>query len=153
MIRMFSGTVRRRRVRHAHRCNGAHGHPTSWKCDQSSLFESSGLKADYEAALVEPWSPYLGAVLLLLAVFALMLSGETWGVFGGIRLWGDWFNHLIGLGGVLGIHAPDSPLMHRISLRTSPWCWALSPPPCCRASSASTARRCWNSSGARSAAA
>jgi uncharacterized membrane protein YedE/YeeE len=81
-----------------------------------SLFEASGLKADYEAALVEPWSPYLGAVLLLLAVLALMLSGEFWGVFGGIKLWGDWFNHLVGLGGVLGIHAPDSPLIHRLSL-------------------------------------
>lgn len=81
-----------------------------------SLFETSGLRADYEAALVEPWSPYLGAVLLLLAVLALMLSGEFWGVFGGIKLWGDWFNHLIGLGDPLGIGAPDSPLLHRLSL-------------------------------------
>ncbi|MBS1185666.1 MAG: hypothetical protein H6R09_1267, partial [Proteobacteria bacterium] len=81
-----------------------------------SLFESTGLKADYETALVEPWSPYVGAILLLLAVFALMLSGEFWGVFGGIKLWGDWFNHFIGLDGVLGIHAPDSPLTHRLSL-------------------------------------
>lgn len=81
-----------------------------------SLFEASGLKADYEATLVEPWSPYLGAVLLLLAVLALMLSGEFWGVFGGIKLWGDWFNHLVGLDGVLGIREPDSPLMHRLSL-------------------------------------
>ena len=81
-----------------------------------SLFESSGLKADYEAVLVEPWSPYLGAILLLLAVFALMLSGEFWGVFGGIKLWGDWFNYLIGLDGVLDIHEPDSPLVQRISL-------------------------------------
>jgi uncharacterized membrane protein YedE/YeeE len=83
---------------------------------KSSLFETSGLKADYEATLVEPWSPYVGGVLLLLAVFALMLSGEFWGVFGGIKLWGDWFNHLIGLDGVLGIQAPDSPLIHRLSL-------------------------------------
>lgn len=81
-----------------------------------SLFEASGIKADYEAALVEPWSPYLGGVLLLLAVLALMLSGEFWGVFGGIKLWGDWFNHLVGLGGALGIAAPESPLMHRLSL-------------------------------------
>ncbi len=76
----------------------------------------SGLGADYEAVFVEPWSPYTGALLLLVAVFALMLSGEFWGVFGGIKLWGDWFNHFIGLDGVLGIHAPDSPLMHRLSL-------------------------------------
>jgi uncharacterized protein len=83
---------------------------------KSSLFESTGLKADYEATLVEPWSPYVGAILLLLAIFALMLSGEFWGVFGGIKLWGDWFNHFIGLDKVLGIHEPDSPLMNRISL-------------------------------------
>ena len=30
-----------------------------------SLFESSGLKADFEAILVEPWSPYLDAILLV----------------------------------------------------------------------------------------
>jgi len=81
-----------------------------------SLFESTGLKADYEAVLVEPWSPYVGAILLLMAVFALMISGEFWGVFCGIKLWGDWFNHLIGLDGVLGLHEPDSPLVNRISL-------------------------------------
>ncbi len=83
---------------------------------KSSLLESSGLKIDYKAALVEPWSPYVGAILLLIAVFTLMISGEFWGVFGGIKLWGDWFNHLIGLDAVLGLHEPDSPLTHRISL-------------------------------------
>jgi uncharacterized membrane protein YedE/YeeE len=81
-----------------------------------SLFEVSGVKADYEAVLVEPWSPYAGALLLLLVIFALMLSGLFWGVFGGIKLWGDWFNQAIGLGGVLGLHDLDSPLTHRISL-------------------------------------
>jgi uncharacterized membrane protein YedE/YeeE len=82
-----------------------------------SVFESSGLKADYERVLVEPWSPYVGALLLLFALLALMLSGEFWGVFGGIRLWGDWFNRAIGLGEVLDLPEQlDSPLMHRISL-------------------------------------
>ena len=92
------------------------------------------------------WAP-------LLAVFALMLSGEFWGVFGGIKLWGDWFNHLIGLDGVLGIHEPDSPLTHRLSLMDITWYWARSPPRCCRASSASIVRRRWNLCGARWAAA
>jgi uncharacterized membrane protein YedE/YeeE len=83
----------------------------------ASLFESSGLKADYEAILVEPWSPYVGAILLLLAIFSLMLSGLFWGVFGGLKLWGDWINHAIGLGGMLGLPRElDSPLMQRISL-------------------------------------
>jgi uncharacterized membrane protein YedE/YeeE len=84
---------------------------------KASLFESSGLKSDYEAILVEPWSPYVGAVLLLLAIFALMLSGLFWGVFGGLKLWGDWFNQAIGLGAVLGLPQElESPLMHRLSL-------------------------------------
>jgi hypothetical protein len=76
-----------------------------------------GLKADYEAAFVESWSPYVGAIMLVLVVIGLMMSGLFWGVFGGIKLWGDWFNHLIGLDGLIGSrHELASPLMDRISL-------------------------------------
>jgi len=40
-----------------------------------------------------------------------------WGVFGGLKLWGDWFNSSIGLGPLLGIKSDlDGPLMHRMSL-------------------------------------
>jgi hypothetical protein len=46
-----------------------------------------------------------------------MASGLFWGVFGGLKLWGNYFNNLIGLGPLLGIPAQlESPLMHRISL-------------------------------------
>lgn len=46
-----------------------------------------------------------------------MTSGLFWGVFGGLKLWGNWFNELIGLGPALGISSDlDSPLMHRISI-------------------------------------
>ena len=77
----------------------------------------SGFKADYARVFVEPWSPYLGAVLVVMVVLGLMISGLFWGVFGGLRLWGDWFNSAIGLGGILKISKElDSPLMHRISL-------------------------------------
>jgi hypothetical protein len=77
----------------------------------------SGFRADYERIFVEPWPPYLGAVLLVMAVLGLMISGLFWGVFGGLRLWGDWFNSAIGLGGILEIRSElDSPLLHRISL-------------------------------------
>jgi hypothetical protein len=77
----------------------------------------SGFKADYERIFVEPWSPYLGAILLVMVVLGLMISGLFWGVFGGLRLWGDWFNSAIGLGEALKIRPElDSPLIHRMSL-------------------------------------
>ena len=58
----------------------------------------AGFKADYEAIFVEGWSPYLGSVLLVVMILGLMISGLFWGVFGGLKLWGDWFNSAIGLG-------------------------------------------------------
>ncbi len=77
----------------------------------------SGFKSDYEAIFVESWSPYAGVLLVVLLVMALMLSGMAWGVFGGLKLWGDYFNQLIGLGSLLGISQTlDNPLIHRISL-------------------------------------
>lgn len=76
-----------------------------------------GFRDDYKAVFVERWSPYLGAILLVAVSLGLMMHGQFWGVVGGLRLWGDWFNNLIGLGGVLGISDHlDSPLMNRISL-------------------------------------
>ncbi len=77
----------------------------------------AGFKADYESIFVEGWSPYLGIVLLVLVILGLMISGLFWGVFGGIRLWGDWFNSAIGLGPALGLPATlEGPLLHRMSL-------------------------------------
>ncbi len=77
----------------------------------------SWLKADYESVFVEEWSPYFGAVLLVIIMAVLMGSGLFWGVFGGLKLWGDYFNNMIGLGPLLGVKSElDSPLMHRISL-------------------------------------
>src|SRR3989338_2742014 len=77
----------------------------------------AGFKADYETIFVEGWSPYLGSVLLVLIIVGLMISGLFWVVFGGLKLWGDWFNSAIGLGEALKIKTElDSPLMHRMSL-------------------------------------
>jgi hypothetical protein len=46
-----------------------------------------------------------------------MISGQFWGIFGGLKLWGDWFNNLIGLGPLLGVKPElESPLSHRMSL-------------------------------------
>ena len=76
-----------------------------------------GFKKDYKAVFVDSWSAYTGAVLLVIIMAVLMGSGMFWGVFGGIKLWGDYLNNAIGLGSVLGIKEQlESPLMHRISL-------------------------------------
>jgi len=76
-----------------------------------------GFKKDYQAVFVEPWSAYTGAVMLVIIMAVLMGSGLFWGVFGGIKLWGDYLNNAIGLGSLLGIKEQlESPLMHRISL-------------------------------------
>ncbi len=77
----------------------------------------AGFKADYQAIFVEQWSPYLGSVLVVLVIAGLMISGLFWGVFGGLRLWGDWLNNAIGLGPLLGLpQTLDGPLQERISL-------------------------------------
>lgn len=76
-----------------------------------------GFKQDYHAVFVDPWSAYTGAILLVIIMAVLMGSGLFWGVFGGLKLWGDYLNNVIGLGSMLGIKEQlESPLMHRISL-------------------------------------
>ena len=77
----------------------------------------AGFKTDYEKIFVDGWSPYMGAVLLVVMIAGLMISGLFWGVFGGIKLWGDWFNNAIGLGPALGLpQTLEGPLLHRMSL-------------------------------------
>jgi uncharacterized protein len=77
---------------------------------------TAGFKADFHSIFVEEWPPYIGAVLLVFVIIALMASKLWWGIFGGFKLWGDWLNSAIGLSGPLGIAPPDSPLMHHMSL-------------------------------------
>ena len=77
----------------------------------------AGFKADYESIFVEDWSPYFGSVLLVMVIIGLMISGLFWGVFGGLKLWGDWFNNAIGLGPLVGVPEKlDGPFLHRLSL-------------------------------------
>lgn len=84
------------------------GKTTGWR---------AGFVEDYRRVFVEEWSPYFGVVVIVLVILALMTNGLFWGIYGGLRLWGDWFNKLIGLGAVLGLPARlDSPLMHQMSL-------------------------------------
>ncbi len=75
------------------------------------------MRKDYEALFVEQWSPYVGAILMVLIIVGLMVSGLFWGIYGGLKLWGDWLNHAIGLGPLLNIKPNlESPLLHRMSL-------------------------------------
>ena len=85
--------------------------------DDSGPAWIKGFKEDYKLIFINAWSPYLGATLLVIILAVLMGSGLFWGVFGGIKLWGDYLNNAIGLGPLLGIK-PDleNVLMHRISL-------------------------------------
>jgi len=78
---------------------------------------AAGFKADYRRIFVEEWSPFAGALLLVLVIVGLMVNGLFWGVFGGVKFWGDWFNNAIGLGPLLGVPQElDGWLMHRMSL-------------------------------------
>lgn len=76
------------------------------------------LEAEYKGVLVDEWPPYVAAVVLALVSVWLLVSGYFWGVYGGIRNWGDWFNVLVGLDGVLRIDTESlpSPLIHNISI-------------------------------------
>jgi uncharacterized membrane protein YedE/YeeE len=71
----------------------------------------------FDATFTRSWSPYAGAIMILLLCLGLMQQGLFWGVFGGLKLWGDHLNSFIGLAPLLGISddLPD-PFMHRISL-------------------------------------
>lgn len=77
----------------------------------------TGFRADFETIFVKAWSPFVGAILLVMVIIGLMLNGLVWGVFGGVKYWGDWFNNLIGLGPLLGVpHELEGFTMHRMSL-------------------------------------
>jgi uncharacterized membrane protein YedE/YeeE len=77
----------------------------------------AGFRADYEKLFVKKWSSYLGAVLLVLVILSLMINGMVWGVFGGVKFWGDGFNHFIGLAPWLGLPAErNSVWLHSMSL-------------------------------------
>ncbi len=77
----------------------------------------AGFKSDYDKLFVRKWSSYLGAVLLLMVILGLMINGMVWGVFGGVKFWGDRFNNFIGLGPLLGLPPElNSVWLHSMSL-------------------------------------
>ena len=78
----------------------------------------NNLQQEYDSIFVQEWSPFLAAVVFPLVSTWLLVNGYFWGVFGGIRNWGDWMNAQIGLAAPLGINVErlQSPWMHNISL-------------------------------------
>ena len=98
---------------------------TGWPCAMAAGFSGTEIRAAPAGALVDgwravavtPWSPYVGAAALVVVLTVLMTTGQFWGIFGGLRLWGDWFNNAIGLGPWLGVASDlESPLSQRMSL-------------------------------------
>ncbi len=78
---------------------------------------AEGFAEDYKKIFIDEWSPYLGFMLLVSLAMMLMASGVFWGVFGGLKLWGDHFNNAIGLGAALGISENlKGPLEHQMSV-------------------------------------
>ena len=81
------------------------------------MSQSSLTSRVIQRTFTQSWSPYAGAIVILLLCLGLMQQGLFWGVFGGLKLWGDHLNSFIGLAPYLGIDSelPD-PFLHRISL-------------------------------------
>jgi len=76
-----------------------------------------GFQADYKTLFVTKWSPFTGVLLLLMVIVGLMVNGLVWGVFGGVKYWGDALNNLIGLGPLIGVpHELEAFSLHRMSL-------------------------------------
>jgi len=83
----------------------------------ATMSQSSLTSRVIQRTFTQSWSPYAGAIVILLLCLGLMQQGLFWGVFGGLKLWGDHLNSFIGLAPYLGIDSelPD-PFLHRISL-------------------------------------
>lgn len=76
-----------------------------------------GFRTDFKTLFVAKWSPFVGVLLLLMIVLGLMVNGLFWGVFGGVKYWGDAFNNAIGLGPLIGVpHELEAFGLHRMSL-------------------------------------
>lgn len=54
-------------------------------------------KEGYQSLFEENWPLWVGGLLLALLGILCMALGRPWGVAGGLRVWGDWFFHTIGL--------------------------------------------------------
>jgi len=94
---------------------------TAQTCNSTSRRERSlwlgGLQEDYEKVFVQVWSPFWGSFFLITISMILMASGFFWGVFAGLKLWGDHFNSFLGLASILGIDENlKNPLIHHVSL-------------------------------------
>lgn len=75
------------------------------------------LKQACHKLFIEPWPPYIGGIALVLFCLLLMYNGLFWGIFGGLRLWGDHINSWLGLAPLLDLPQQlESPLLHRTSL-------------------------------------
>lgn len=78
---------------------------------------TKALKNHYETIFVEEWPAAISGVILGFLIVVAFAWNRPWGVQGGLRNWGDWLNHFIGLSGPLGSPSPPvSPISHSTSL-------------------------------------
>jgi len=77
------------------------------------------LKRGYAAVFYENWPIWFGGVLLGLTSVITFAWARPFGVVGGLRNWGDWFFHLVGVYG----NSPESPLISTGSILTLGLLW------------------------------
>lgn len=77
------------------------------------------LTRGYAAIFHENWPIWLGGLLIGIMSIVTFAWARPWGVAGGLRNWGDWFFHLIGVYS----HKPLSPLISTNSILTLGLLW------------------------------
>ncbi len=77
------------------------------------------LQRGYQAIFYENWPMWLGGILIGILSVITFAWARPWGVAGGLKNWGDWFFHLIGL----YQNKPLSPLISTNSILTLGLLW------------------------------
>ena len=61
-------------------------------------------KEGYDLVFAEEWPPMMGGIWIGLLSVLCFAWDRPWGVFGGVRVWGDWVFNYLGLYGTAGLN-------------------------------------------------